>query len=487
MSYEKLIAGFRDIALLRESIAILDWDSAVLMPEAAAKRRGQQVAALEAVVYEKLETMAELIDCADDCPEDVWNQANLREMRRQMTEILLIPKDVQIRLAETKNTCEMAWRSARENNDFTLVEQELAELVSLSREALSAQAEGLGISVLDAAVSTFEPDLTAARAEALLESHAKFIRGFLPEAQEQAARRKRDYPDNWSLSGAAQDHLCRTLCARMGLPAQASRIDLSTHPFSSGYPNDARITVRYDEREALSGLNAAIHETGHALYEIGLPEDWNTQPVGQSRGMALHESQSLSMEMQAGRSPEFLHWLAEHIQQEYDADFSLEALVAESWNVAPSPIRVEADEVTYPLHVLLRLRLERDLLAGILTVRDLPEAFRAGLKDLLGLTITDDRQGCLQDIHWYAGLFGYFPSYALGAMAAAQLFEAARRDDDLITADLRQGHFGRITDWMGRHVHDLGCLYSTDKVLQRATGAELDCTALQSHLQKRYG
>ena len=487
MSYAALTEGFRDIALVRESMAVLDWDGAVLMPEAAAERRGQQVAALEAVVYEKLETMAEGIDSVDDCPEDLWNQANLREMRRQITEILLIPKDMQRRVTEAKSSCEMAWRKARQSRDFGLVAAELTELVTLSREALLAKAEGLGMSALDAAVSAFEPDLTAKKAERLLEGHAEFIRGFLPEAQEKAARRKRDDPNNWSLGLSEQDRLCRGICARMGLPDGASRIDLSTHPFSSGYPNDARITVRYDEKEALSGLNAAIHETGHALYEIGLPQDWNTQPVGQSRGMALHESQSLTMEMQAGRSPEFLQWLAEHIRREYDPNLRLEALLAESWNVTPSPIRVEADEVTYPLHVLLRFRLERDLLAGTLAVRDLPEAFRAGLKELLGLDIIDDTEGCLQDIHWYAGLFGYFPSYALGAMAAAQLFAAARNDDPLIVADLTEANFQRVSRWMGLNVHALGCLYSTDEVLERATGAELDCTALQRHLQKRYG
>ena len=487
MNYAELKRGFRTIALLRESMAVLDWDAAVLMPEAAAERRGQQMATLESVAYEKLEAMAEMIDSADDCPDDVWNQANLREMRRQVTALLLIPKDLQVRLTEAKSTCEMAWRSAREQGEFALVGQELDNLVSLSREALNAQAEGLGISVMDAAVSSFEPDLTAARAEELLEKHAQFIAEFLPEAKEKAAQRKQDYPRSWALGGAEQDRLCRGICARMGLPEGASRLDVSAHPFSSGYPDDARITVRYDETEALSGLSAAIHETGHALYEIGLPKDWNTQPVGQSRGMALHESQSLTMEMQAGRSEAFLAWLAEHIQQNHDADFSLEQLLAESWHVAPSPIRVEADEVTYPLHVLLRFRLERDLLLGKLAVHDLPEAFRAGQKELLGLDIRDDREGCLQDIHWYAGLFGYFPSYALGAMAAAQLFEAACGQDPLIMTDLAQGDFQRITVWMGQNVHCLGSLYSSDEVLHRATGSALDCAALQRHLHRRYG
>ncbi|NQY82416.1 MAG: carboxypeptidase M32 [Alphaproteobacteria bacterium] len=488
MSYAKLQQGFREVILLRESLALLEWDSAVLMPHTAAARRAKQMACLEAVSYDRLQFLAEEIACngVEDCPEDAWHQANLREMRRQVNHILLVPKDIQVRLSEAKQICEMWWRSARKSSDFSLVEPYLSEVVSLSREALAAQAEGLGVSMMDAAIAAFEPELPAARAGRLLKEHAAFVRGFYPIAREKADKRCRDHPGCWQLSLSEQDRLCREMCSRVGLPLEASRVDVSAHPFSFGYPDDSRITVRFDPDRALLALSAAIHETGHAVYDIQLPSAWNTQPVGQSRGMLLHESQSLTMEMQAGRSREFLQWLTTYIQQNYNSDITLEAILAESWRVTSSAIRVDADEVTYPLHILLRFHLEQELLSGALQVSDLPQAFRAGQKELLGLEIADDVEGCLQDIHWYIGAFGYFPCYALGAMAAAQLFQAALRDDPNIPLDLENGEFTRIRDWMGQHVHAQGSRFSTNEVLECVTGAGLDCAALQSHVQQRY-
>ena len=486
MNYAELQQGFTEIAYLREAMGLLEWDSAVLMPEEAAERRGRQVACLEGVVYDRLQALSEKIDAVSDCPNQAWHRANMLEMRRQIGQVMMVPKDVQTRLIIAKQQCEMCWRSARANSDFTLVAEAFQEVLSLSREALAAKAEGLGISILDAAMEMYEPGLRSAEAEGLLEEHAGFIGDFLPEARSCAEARQREARLNWTMNLADQDRLCREVCHRMGFPRDAGRIDVSTHPFSAGYPTDARITIRFDEQQTFSALCATIHETGHALYEINLPAQWNTQPVGQSRGMLLHESQSLSMEMHAGKSVPFLQWLAEHVNTGYGQQVSPEALQAEAWNVKPSAIRVEADEVTYPLHVLLRFRLEKDLVSGALKTDDLPEAFRAGMKELLGVTITDDGQGCLQDIHWYAGIFGYFPCYALGAMAAAQLMRAAQTSDSMVFSSLKHGDFSPIREWMSRHVHALASSASSNDILKLTTGKPLECQSLQDHLRSRY-
>ena len=216
--------------------------------------------------------------------------------------------------------------------------------------------------------------------------------------------------------------------AQMGFDFERGRLDESAHPFCGGVPDDIRLTARYEAADVTSGLMAILHETGHALYNAGLPRVWRHQPVGEARGYAVHESQSLLVEMQVCRSPAFLHYLAPLLAETFGRDdpaLSADNLYRRAIHVERGFIRVDADEVTYPLHVILRYRLEKALLEGDLEVADLPGAWNEGMRELLGLTPPDDRVGCLQDIHWSVGAIGYFPCYTLGALMAAQLFEAA--------------------------------------------------------------
>ena len=483
--YRTLCAGFREVALLEESLGLLEWDSAVLMPHGAAGRRAAQMATLEGVIYDKKQGLAEFLADADP-GDDPWDRANLAEMQRSIARQLRVPKALHIGLSEAKQVCEIHWRRARADDDFAAVEPYLTRVVAMSREALAAQCEA-DDSLLDTAIAAFEPGLKASRAEDLLEGHGDFIRNFFPVAAEKSRIRRARHSDNWSLAVDRQAALVRTLCGRLGLTPETGRIDTSTHPFSAGYPGDARITVRYQEDHALSSVCAAIHEAGHALYEMGLPSAWNDQPVGRARGMVLQESQSLCLEMQAGRSADFLGWLHRHLAEAHGIGLDRATLEAECWQVAASPIRVEADEVTYPLHILLRFRLERNLLAGKIAVSDLPEAFRAEMTGLLEIGPPSDREGVLQDIHWYIGGFGYFPCYALGAMAAAQLFAALRHQVPEIPDQLGRGDFTTLKSWLESRIHRQGCLYDSDTLMERATGSRLEATALQTHLLGRYG
>ncbi len=287
----------------------------------------------------------------------------------------------------------------------------------------------------------------------------------------------------------AQEALCRNLAARAGLDFAHARLDRSLHPFCGGTPADVRITTRYDETDPAQAIMGVLHETGHGLYERGLPPAWARQPVGAAAGMAAHESQSLIIEMQAARSDAYLGWLSGELVSAFGGagPATTPANLARLWRrVSRGFIRVEADELTYPAHVIMRYRLERAMIAGDLAVRDLPGAWDEALHALLGIRPPDDRLGCLQDIHWYDGLFGYFPSYTLGAMAAAQLMAAARDALPELDHALAQGDLSPLVGWLGRHVHAQASRLGFSDLLTAATGRPLDAGAFERHLTARY-
>jgi carboxypeptidase Taq len=254
-------------------------------------------------------------------------------------------------------------------------------------------------------------------------------------------------------------------------------------------PDDVRLTTRWDESDFLSGLMGVLHETGHALYERGLPPHWRHQPVGQARGMSVHESQSLLVEMQACRGREFIDYLAPRAAAAFGRsgpEWSPDNLHRIYTRVERSLIRVDADEATYPAHVILRYRLEKSMIAGDLDLADLPGAWRTGMKSLIGIVPPDDKDGCLQDIHWPGGAWGYFPTYTLGAMTAAQLFDGATSADATILPAIARGEFKPLFAWLRAHVHGVGSLQPTRELLIAATGKPLDPAIYKRHLQRRY-
>ena len=250
-----------------------------------------------------------------------------------------------------------------------------------------------------------------------------------------------------------------------------------------------RITTRYDEHDFAQSLMGVLHETGHAMYERNLPAEWRLQPVGEARGMAMHESQSLLVEMQICRGPEFLGFAAPLMREAFGgtgAAWDLGNLSSLYTTVKPDFIRVDADEVTYPAHVILRYRLERALIAGDMQIADVPAAWNEGMQELLGITPPSDREGCLQDIHWFHGSFGYFPTYTMGALAAAQIFAAATKADGSIKASIARGDFAPLMSWLSGNIHGRASIGSTDEILIGATGAPLGTEAFKTHLEARY-
>jgi carboxypeptidase Taq len=358
--------------------------------------------------------------------------------------------------------------------------------VRLTREEAAAKAQALDLAPYDVLLDGYEPGVRSAQIDSLLDPLAAFLPDFLEQV---LARQTKPLPLHGRFAPARQMALGRELMARMGFDFEHGRLDQSTHPYCGGVSDDIRLTARYEEADVTSGLMAILHETGHALYSAGLPQAWRHQPVGQARGMAVHESQSLLIEMQVCRSPAFLSYLAPLLARAFDrADPALSAdnLYRRAIHVERGHMRVDADEVTYPLHVILRYRLEKALLDDRLEVADLPGAWNDAMQDLLGLTPPDDSLGCLQDIHWPIGAIGYFPCYTLGAIMAAQLFDTAKGAEPDIMPALERGDFSSLLAWLRANIHEQGSLMDMPELLTRATGRPLELQPFLDHLRARY-
>lgn len=492
-SYEILEARFGQIGALGEAARVLTWDRSVNMPRKGARGRAEQLASLRRVVHEKTTdaAMPDLLDAAEDeVADDPWRAANLREMRRRWVHATALDGDLIAAMARADSECEMTWRGAREADDYETVKPYLQTVLDLVRRAGEARAEALGCSVYEALMNVYEPGARTQRIDTLFDDIASFLPGFLDRVLQVQAGEPPPIPMEGPFPVEAQRALGERLMVQLGFDFEAGRLDVSLHPFCSGVPGDIRVTTRYDAADFTQSVMAVLHETGHALYNAGLPPEWRRQPVGSARGMATHESQSLLIEMQACRSAEFIGFLAPTVREAFGGTgpaWSADNLCRHYRRVARSLIRVDADEVTYPAHVILRYRLERSLIDGSLSLDDLPEAWADGLDTLLGIRPPDDASGCLQDIHWYSGTWGYFPTYALGALAAAQLFEAAKAASPGIPGALSRGDFAPLLAWLRESVHRKGSMpASSDDLLREATGAPLGTGSFKRHLETRY-
>ncbi len=488
-AYARLTDRFARIATLGEASAMLGWDAAAMMPAGGSAARGEQLAALAGVAHAMLvapET-GDALDAAE-APDAPWGAANLALMRHAHRRATALPPALVEARVRATSACEARWREARAASDFAAVAAPLAEVVRLTREAARALAPALGLSEYDSLMDGFQRGVLASDVAPVFARYERFLGHALPRVLERQAQAGPALAPQGPFAADAQEALCRSLSLRAGLEAAHSRLDRSAHPFCGGTPTDVRITTRYDEADVGSAVMGVLHETGHALYERGLPQAHARQPVGEAAGMAVHESQSLVLEMQACRSDGYLSFLGRELAAAFGAQPAWQgANLARLWRrVQPSLIRVEADELTYPAHVILRFRLEQALVSGDLAVADLPGAWADGLHALLGVTPPDDARGCLQDIHWFDGLFGYFPSYTLGAMAAAQLMQAAREAVPGLDAALGEGDLAPLLGWLRRHVHGQGSRLGFEDLLRHATGRALDPGAFEAHLQGRY-
>lgn len=492
-AYAALEKRFARLSAIGGAIGILGWDTQTMMPDGAADARAEQTATLSVLAHEILtdpRVADDLAAAETDAALTGWQRANLREMRAAHTRATAVPGDLVEALSKATSACEMAWRTARADSDFPALLPTLTEVLARVRDSAAAMGAALGLTPYDALLDEHDPGSRAVRIDAVFDELAGFLPGLIGAALERQAALPAPIAPEGPFPVAIQRELGERLMRQAGFDFTRGRLDVSLHPFCGGADDDVRITTRYDEADFTKALMGVLHETGHALYEQGRPAAWRGQPVGDARGMAAHESQSLIIEMQAARTAEFLSWLGPVAQSAFGGTgpaWEVDNLCRHYTRVERSFIRVDADEVTYPAHVILRYRLEKALIAGDLALADLPGAWNDGMRDLLGVVPPDDRRGCLQDIHWPGGGWGYFPTYTLGAMTAAQLFDAAARAVPDIRPALARGDFAPLVGWLRDKVHGQGCLPpSTDALLEHATGRPLDAAVFRRHLEARY-
>ena len=492
-AYTSLTRLFARLRAIGDAAGVLGWDAQTLMPTGAAAGRAEQLATLRGLAHELLvaPVTGDLLAEADTetAALDAWQRANLREMRRAHAHASAVPQELIEAGSKATSRAEMAWRDARAGSDFAALLPHLKEVLGLQRETGQAKGAALGLAPYDALLDQYDPGLRRARIDPLFARLRREIPELIRQAEAHQARTPAPLPIEGRFPAAAQRALGETLMRTVGFDFERGRLDVSLHPFCGGATGDVRITTRYDEADFSRALMGVLHETGHALYEQGRPAAWLHQPVGEARGMVMHESQSLLVEMQACRTREFLAWLAPTVRDAFacdDAALATDNLHRLYTRVAPGFIRVDADEVTYPAHILLRYDLERAMIDGDLAVEDLPAAFNAGMRELLGLEVPDDAHGCLQDIHWPSGAWGYFPTYTLGAVTAAQLFQAACAAAPDILPRLAAGDFGTLVAWLRREVHARGSFAETEELIEAATGQPLDVEPYLAHLRRRY-
>jgi carboxypeptidase Taq len=474
--------------------SIAGWDQAANMPPKGNEARAAALAEVAALLH-RMRTDPQLptqLARAEQEPLNELQRANLREMRRQWHASNALPESLVQRQQLATSRCEHAWRSQRPANDWAGFVENLRPVLALAREEAALLSAQSGLGKYDALMDRFEPGMTCAQVDRVFGEVRQWLPGLIQQVRDRQAAEHAANPliepvGPFALD--AQRRLCDQVMRLLGFDFAGGRLDVSTHPFCGGVPEDVRMTTRFREDDFLGSLMGTVHETGHGRYEQNLPRELLGQPVALARSMALHESQSLSFEMQLGSHPGFVTHLAPLIRQALGEQpaFGTQNLLRLMTRVKPGLIRVDADEVTYPAHIILRYEIERPLIEGEIEVEDVPALWDAKMQELLGLdTRGNYKDGPMQDVHWPESLFGYFPCYSLGAMYAAQWFAAMRRALPALDAQIGAGEFHVVFDWLRDNIWQQASRWSTDELARRASGEALNPAHFKAHLQARY-
>lgn len=489
-AYAALTSTFTRLHHYQHLGSIAGWDQAAMMPPKGNAARADALAELDLLMHQTLTdpALADLLAHAAGEALDAQQTASLREMRRDWEQANLLPARLVQAKSLATSRCEHAWRTQRAQNDWSGFLQNFQEVVQLAREEAQCLAQGKGISGYDALLDRFESGARGAAIDVIFDDVKRWLPGLIG-----SVRAKQAEETVLSAQGPfaieKQRALGLELMELLGFDFSAGRLDLSTHPFCGGVPEDVRITTRYNEDDFMRSLMGIVHETGHARYEQNLPRDKLALPVGRARSMAIHESQSLSFEMQIGRNPAFLALISPLLKKHLgeQAAFDAPNLARLFTRVKPGLIRVDADELSYPAHVILRYEIERALIGGDIEATDIPALWDEKMQSYLGLdTHGNYRDGCMQDIHWPSGSFGYFPSYTLGAMYAAQYFASMRQTQTDMDARIAAGDLSAIFSWLNQHIWQQASRWETGELVQRATGESLNPQHLRLHLERRY-
>jgi carboxypeptidase Taq len=489
-AYEQLRLHYRRMHHFEHLGAIAGWDRAANMPPKGNAARAEALAELAALLHRLRTdgTLAAQIERAEAEALDDAQRANLREIRRDWRDANALPESLVQRRQLATARCEHAWRTQRRANDWTGFLENFREVLAIAREEAQLLSQQTGLSRYDALMDRFEPGMRTETVDRLFGELRQWLPGLIARVVERQAREPVRLPQG-PFARDRQRALCEDVMRLLGFDFDAGRLDTSTHPFSGGVPEDVRLTTRYRDDELMQSLMGTIHETGHGRYEQNRPRDLLGQPVSLARSMAIHESQSLAFEMQLGRHPGFARRLAGLLAEHFGAQPAFEPanLARLLTRVQRGRIRVDADEVTYPAHVILRYEIERPLVEGEIEPEDIPALWDGKMRELLDIdTRGDFADGPLQDVHWPEGLFGYFPCYTLGAMYAAQWFAAMRRTMPDLDARIARGDLAGVFDWLRDNIWSQGSRWTTDELALRASGQTLDPAHFKTHLHARY-
>ncbi len=490
--YYTLVRKVEERTRLGGVMGIMHWDQEVMMPPGAADSRAKQMAALAGVLHDKSTDpqVGQLLDLLVKAEESAFNDfewCNIRESKRDYDIETRVPRELVQEMAELGSKGHHVWAKARKDNcfsDFAPVIKRFIELKKQWAKHVFPDKEPY-----DANIDIFERGASMAQISPVFEWVKQELVPLI-----RAIGDKGGHPDASFLEGEfpieKQEVLGRKISGDMGFSFDHGRMDVSVHPFCGGsHPTDVRITTRYRTDNFIESLYAVIHETGHGLYEQGRMEEGRDLPVSDSLTMGIHESQSLFWERMIAQSRNFCERYLETFSTTFPESFNgvPGEKLFEAINVSrPSFIRVEADEVTYPMHVILRYEIEKGLFDGTVKVDGLPAVWNDKMEEYLGIRPPTDTLGVLQDVHWSSGSFGYFPSYSLGAMYACQFYQAMLRDLPGIEQGIREGAFGKVKSWLNEKIHRQGRLYSADELVQLVTGDPLDPKIFLNYLKEKY-
>lgn len=490
---DKLKLRLTDIEHLGAALALLDWDMSVNMPPKASETRAKIVATLSSLAHTQFtdpeigKLLFSLKRFEKQGMLDAKESAIYREVNRSYVKELKLPDAFVNELARTTSEAHGIWVQARKSSNFKLFSPQLSKIVELKRR----QADYLGWkeSPYDALLEDFEPGLTSEEVSSKFHHLKEFLTDYVKKISNSKVRISTS-----KLKGvfdvATEKEFNRFVASKVGFDFEAGRMDESAHPFSTSFgPGDARITTRYKEDDVLYSLGSTIHEVGHALYEQGLKSEYHGTPLGTSVSLGIHESQSRLWENLVGKSFPFWKYFYPNLQKFFTKPFN-NLQLEEFYNiinlVKPSLIRTEADEVTYNLHIVIRFEIEKELIDGSIEVKDLPKIWNSKYKEYLGVKIPDDATGVLQDVHWSAGLFGYFPTYTLGNLYSAQFYNKAKQDMPNLEKLFSKGKFQPFLSWLRTNIHEHGKLFTAAELCQRVTGEGLNPEHYMRYITGKY-
>ncbi len=481
-----------ELSYLKSTFAILDWDEQTYMPQKGSPIRANTKAYLAGLLHEKFTSpefsklLKEVKELNDAGKLDDTQQVVFREVYREWEREKKLPSEYVTTLAQTTSEAHHVWATARKNNDFKSFLPYLKKIVELKKQ--EAKYIGYKESPYDALLDTFEPNLTARDLDEIFQPLKEFLIPFIKQIKNSKVKIGRKIIQG-KFPIQKQQELLDLLAQKMGFPLDRSRIDISAHPFTTNFnADDVRITVKYDPKDIMPAVGSLIHEMGHAFYELGIPTENFGTALGESISLGIHESQSRVWENQIGKSRNFWKYFYPSLRKIFP-QFKLVSFddFYKAINMSkPSLIRIESDEVTYNLHIIIRYELERALIEDKIKVEDMPRLWNEKIKEYLGIKVPDDADGVLQDVHWSGGMIGYFPTYSLGNLYSAQFYRAAKKEIKDLEERVAKGDFEKFHKWLNKNIHMHGKYYSAAQLVKKVTGEELNSKYFIEYIRQKY-